>query len=95
MNRHIFARAAQDLADIEAHISADNRQAGAAVASSLRRAFDLIAARPEIGRPLTRPNIREWSVPGLPYVIPYRVRPDRIEILRVFHTSRKRPTEWQ
>ena len=26
-----------------------------------------------------------------PYIIPYRVREDRVEVLRVFHTARKWP----
>jgi addiction module RelE/StbE family toxin len=94
MKRRILARAARDLAEIEAYISTDNPEAARAVASRLRKAFELITARPEIGRPAQFPDTREWSVPGLPYVIPYRVRPNRIDILRVWHTSRERPPEW-
>jgi plasmid stabilization system protein ParE len=30
-------------------------------------------------------------VPGLPYLIVYRVRANTVEILRVFHTARNRP----
>ena len=94
MNRRILARAAKDLAEIEAYISMDSRDAAKAVASRLRKAFDLIASRPEVGRPTPIPGIREWSVPGLPSIIPYRVRSHRIEILRVWHTGRERPSEW-
>jgi plasmid stabilization system protein ParE len=94
MNRRILARAARDLAEIEAYISTDSREAARAVASRLRKSFDLIASRPEVGRPTPTPDIREWSVPGLPYVIPYRVKRDRIEILRVWHTGRERPSAW-
>jgi toxin ParE1/3/4 len=94
MKRRILARAAQDLREIEAYISADSREAARSVASRLRKSLDLITARPEIGRPTPIPEIREWSVPGLPYVIPYRVRTSHIEILRVWHTSRERPSEW-
>lgn len=34
---------------------------------------------------------RELVVRELPYVIPYRVRDNHIEILRVLHTSQSRP----
>jgi plasmid stabilization system protein ParE len=28
------------------------------------------------------------------YIVPYRVRGDIVEILRVFHTSRRLPDHW-
>jgi len=34
---------------------------------------------------------RELVVRNLPYIIPYRVRDNTIEILRVLHTSRRWP----
>ena len=39
---------------------------------------------------------RELLVPKTRYIVPYRVRPrlQRIEILRVFHTSRRLPKHW-
>ena len=94
MKRQILAKAARGLAEIEAYISTDSPEAAKTVASRLRRSFDLITARPDAGRPTPFGDIREWSVPGLPYLIPYRIRPNRIEILRIWHTSRKRPPEW-
>ena len=70
--------AAKDLAEIEAYISLDSPDAAKAVASRLRKAFDLHCLTTRgIGRPTPdRPDIREWSVPGLPYIIPYRVAID-------------------
>jgi plasmid stabilization system protein ParE len=94
MKWRLLARDARDLAEIETYISMDNPEAAKAVAARLRKAFELITDRPEIGRSTKFSSIREWSVTGLPYVIPYRVRSDRIEILRVWHTSRKRLAEW-
>jgi toxin ParE1/3/4 len=92
MKQRILAAAARDLAEIEAYISLD--KAAKSVALRLRKAFELITDRPEIGRPTQFSDTREWSVPGLPYIIPYRFRRDRIEILRVWHTSRQRPDIW-
>ena len=34
---------------------------------------------------------RELVIPGLPYIIPYRVKNNVIEILRVLHAARKWP----
>lgn len=94
MKRHILPRAVRDIAEIEAYINDENPAAAANVASRIRKAFDLITDRPDIGRPAPIPQLREWSIPGLHYIIPYRVRGDTVEILRVFHTSRQRPPRW-
>lgn len=94
MKRRLLARAVHDLMAIEAYVAAENPQAAGAVAARLKKSLDLITARPEVGRPTHRPDVREWSVPGMPYVIPYRIQPDCVEILRVFHVRRKRPDQW-
>jgi len=94
MKFKVLPRAARDLAEIHAYVRTDNEHAARAVAMRLRESFSLIASRPELGRIRQDSRIREWSVPGLPYLIPYRVRGDVVEILRVFHTSRKRPDTW-
>ena len=94
MKRRVLPRAARDIAEIEAYISVYSPQAAAAVAARIRKAFDLITDRPEIGRPTLHPRLREWPVPGLPCVVPCRVRGDLVEILRVFHTGRQRPPQW-
>jgi len=39
-------------------------------------------------------DIREAKVKDFPYVIYYRIRPRRIDVLSVFHQSRD-PKEWQ
>jgi len=44
-----------------------------------------------MGRPGRVPGTRELVLPNFPYIIPYRVREQRVEILRVFHTARKWP----
>lgn len=86
--------ARDDLKSLRAHIAADNPRAANEIATRLGRAIQLIAAKPNVGRPTKRSGIREWSVPGLPYVIPYRVKAGTIEILRVFHSRQRRPDQW-
>jgi toxin ParE1/3/4 len=47
-----------------------------------------------VGRPADVNEIRQINGPGLPDLIPYRVKDGRIEILRVFHTAQERPENW-
>jgi len=95
MKWRLVRKAGRDLIEIDAYISLESPGTALAVAEKLRKAFRLIADRPDIGRPTSISNIREWSVPRLPYLIPYRIRTTHIEILRVWHTSRQRPDTWQ
>lgn len=94
MKLKVLPRAVRDLANIYVYISVDNDQAAKTITQRLKTSMELITLRPDIGRPSPDSRIREWSVPGLPYLIPYRVRGEVVEILRVFHTSRQRPERW-
>jgi plasmid stabilization system protein ParE len=87
-------RAVGDLQELRAYIARENPSAASVVGNRLDRMIALIAERPDIGRPTKYPDVREWSVPGLPYVIPYRVRAGTVEILRVWHTRREQPSQW-
>lgn len=95
MKIRLMKAAIRDLRETRTYIAQDDPEAAARVATRIESAIALIAKRPEIGRPAADQPVREWSVPGLPFVIPYRVSDDVIEIVRVFHTSRRRPPTWQ
>jgi toxin ParE1/3/4 len=90
----ITPRASRDLEEIRNYIALDDPSAADKLALRLVKAIELLDAKRSIGRPTPDGKRREWSVPGLPYVIPYRVRDDRVIITRVFHTSRLRPRDW-
>ncbi len=45
---------------------------------------NLLLANPFIGHETHRKNVREFSIPKTPFSFIYRVRPERIEILRVW-----------
>jgi plasmid stabilization system protein ParE len=53
-----------------------------------------LAAQPGLGRPGRVHGTRELVVSKTRYIVPYRVRGDTVEILRVFHTSRQLPERW-
>jgi len=50
---------------------------------------------PGLGRPGRVAGTRELIASGLPYVIPYRVKSGRIEIVRVLHAARLYPESFQ
>ncbi len=59
-------------------------------------AVNLLPTNPAMGRAGRISGTRELIVPDTRYIIPYRVKPrlERIEILRVFHTTRRLPKRW-
>jgi len=58
------------------------------------RVLDSIAQLAEQPGPGRVPGTRELIVLRTRYIVPYRVRGKTIEILRVFHSSRRPPTRW-
>jgi toxin ParE1/3/4 len=77
-----------------AFIAEDDPAAARLVVQRLLRAVAMLAAQPDLGRPGRVPHTRELVVPGTRYVVPYRVRGETVEVLRVFHTSRRLPQKW-
>ena len=84
-------RAIKHLTALRAYIEADNAQAAAAVVSKIVDSVDLLVDQPHSGRPGRLPGTRELVVPGTPYVIPYRLRAGRLELIAVFHGKQKWP----
>ena len=83
--------AISDLIEIRDYITNDKPRAAQSVASRIRKTVDLLKDQPGIGRPGRVEGTKELIIPGLPYIIPYRVKANTIEILRVLHTARKWP----
>jgi toxin ParE1/3/4 len=91
-----LATALQNLDQEADYIAKDDPQAARLVVQRIHHAVVLLADNPALGHPGRIHGTRELVVPDTRYIIPYRVRPrlDRIEILRVFHSSRKTPRNW-
>jgi toxin ParE1/3/4 len=83
--------ALQDLNGEAEHIAHDNPDASAKVVTSIHEAVQLLAKFPAMGRAGRVHGTRELVVSGTPYIVPYRVRDNEIQILRVFHGARKWP----
>lgn len=75
-------------------IAADDSQAARQVVSRVLDAVAVLALQPGIGRPGRVPGTRELVVSKTRYLVPYRVRGEVVEVLRVFHTSRRPPKRW-
>ena len=88
--------ALQNLDHEAGFIAKEDPQAAKLVVQRIHQAVKLLADNPALGHPGRIHGTRELVVPDTRYIIPYRVRPrlDRVEILRVFHSSRKTPRNW-
>lgn len=72
-------------------IAEDDPAAARLVVQRALKAVAMLAAQPDIGRPGRVPHTRELVVLNTRLIVPYRVRGDTVEVLRVFHTSRRLP----
>jgi plasmid stabilization system protein ParE len=90
----VLPAAARDIEDLRAYIAADDAAAAEIVSRRLNKAILLLVENPNVGRPIGGGKIREWTVPGLRYLIPYRVEGNVVIILRVWHTRRDKPKRW-
>jgi toxin ParE1/3/4 len=84
--------ALSDLAALHVYILGRNERAADAVVESIvARAERQLSRLPESGRPGRIANTRELVSSGTPYILPYRIVGDTIQILRVFHSARRWP----
>ncbi|GAB1389685.1 MAG: hypothetical protein AMXMBFR78_20500 [Rubrivivax sp.] len=87
-------KALRNLDDEASYIAADSPDAAQLVVQRVLEAVAMLAQQPGMGRPGRVSGTRELVVLETRYIVPYRVRGQTIEILRVFHTSRRLPERW-
>ena len=75
-------------------IASDDPLAARLVVERVLQAVAQLAEQPGLGRPGRVHGTRELVVSRTRYIVPYRVRGDAVELLRVFHTSRRLPARW-
>jgi toxin ParE1/3/4 len=81
-------KALSDLDDVEAYIAQTDPSVAAEVVLKIIRTVSLLKEQPGLGRVGRVPGTKELVIPNLPYIVPYRVHDDCLQILRVYHTSR-------
>ena len=84
-------RALNDLDAAEAWIARDNPGAASEIVLIIVKTVGLLKAQPGLGRPGRLPGTRELVVPETMFIVPYRVREDVVEVLRVYHSARRWP----
>jgi toxin ParE1/3/4 len=84
-------RAILRLASIHDYIAKDSPEPAARVAVVIAEAALQLERFPLSGREGRIEGTRELVVPGLPYILPYRIVGDEVQIASVIHTSRKWP----
>ncbi len=91
MNIRWTGPAAVALKSITDHIARDNPPAAYRVAQRIKVAVAQLAEHPRLGRVGRVRDTYELIIPGMPYIVAYRVGKLEVQILSVYHTSRKWP----
>ena len=86
--------ALRDLDAEVACIAEQNQEAAVRLYTLARERTTLLTRFPDLGRPGRVFGTRELVLERYPYIIPYRVKNNVVEILRLFHTSREQPSQW-
>ena len=89
-------KALQNLNNEADYISQDDPAAARLVVHRVFDAVNRLSDNPALGHVGRIHGTRELVVPNTRFIIPYRVKPqqNRVEILRLFHTSRRLPKRW-
>jgi toxin ParE1/3/4 len=91
MNIAWSAEALGDLASLRAFIAQDDPMAAKRVALQILQSVKLLSDHPSAGRAGRVPGTRELVVPRTPDIVPYRVADNGIQIIRVYHATRRWP----
>ena len=84
--------AIEDLTSLRAYIAKDDRAAARGVVLHIMRNIEqLLPDNPQMGRPGRVPGTRELVIPKTPFIVPYRLQRNVIQILRVYHGARRWP----
>ena len=84
-------RALRRLDEIGAHIEEDSPEAAARVIARILSAAELLTEQPAMGRVGRIKATRELVLVDIPYIVPYRVTGDTVEILTVIHAAQQWP----
>lgn len=85
------APALRDLTAARAYIARENPTAAAQQVTLILRAVAQLALFPESARAGRWAGTRELVVPNTPFLVPYRIRGETVEVLRVLHGRQSWP----
>jgi toxin ParE1/3/4 len=84
--------AVRNLHHVREYIRQDDPAAAEKTGARIEASINNLAAFPMIGRTGEVPRTRELVIPGLPYLVIYRVQDDTVQILRILHQRQKWPS---
>jgi addiction module RelE/StbE family toxin len=79
------------LEDIRERIVAENPPAAIRMIERIRAAVTRLAGSPALGRPGRVAGTRELVIPHTPYIVPYRVNGDVVQIITILHGAQRWP----
>ena len=79
------------LEDIRERIAADNPTAATRMIERIRAMVVQLATSPALGRSGRVAGTRELVIPRTPYVVPYRVTGDVVQIITILHSAQRWP----
>ena len=88
-----LARARQQREAAIDYIAQDSARAALAQLDEIERQVDMLMQHPDMGRPGRRQGTRELVIGRTPFIAVYRVKGERIEVLRLLHGSQQWPPE--
>lgn len=79
------------LEGIYEQIAADNPVSAPRVIERIRTAVERLRHFPAIGRPGRVEGTRELVINGTPYIVPYRIKGEIVQIITVLHGAQRWP----
>jgi toxin ParE1/3/4 len=86
-------RAVRNLVALRRFIEQDSPENAALVARRILESVELVSAHPEMGRPGRVLHTRELVIPDTPFIIPYRVRDEELQLIAIFHSRKNWPSK--
>ena len=87
--------AARALLAVQDYIARENPRAAFDVAQRIRITVDQLQDHPRMGRTGRVRGTYELVIHGIPYIVAYRIKSKEIQVLTVYHTSRKWPESFE
>lgn len=83
--------ATDNLENIEVYVGKDNPRAAIKMVIKVIQSVNQLSRHPAMGKPGRIEETRELVIPDTPFIVPYRIKNETVQILRVFHHSQKWP----
>lgn len=80
-----------DLDNAHDYIAEEDPSAARRMIERIQEAVAALCRHPEIGRPGRVGGTRELVIPGTPFIVAYRIKAKRLEVLAVIHGARRWP----